>query len=150
MQIKYWKGEGSSMTVWNTVCQPCNHLASLLSITSQSSCCHMLNTAFDEMLSSRASYPECIFSTIGLSRKWASHLHRISAMINLSTAFFFSEEDRKWLGLYRAVICVISQHKQLTSPHQACGEQPQLVTTSDSWKAIKMYLSSVNKLYTRG
>lgn len=37
---------------------------------------------FTQCFLSRASHPECIFSTSGLGGSRASHLHRISAMIN--------------------------------------------------------------------
>lgn len=101
-------------TAWSTVSQHCNHSARLLYITSQSPGCQMLNYAFRPMLLSRASYPECIFRTNGLSGRWVPHLQHISAMFDLSTALFLSQEDRKWLGLHRMVCSFTTQAIHIT------------------------------------
>lgn len=98
-------GEGSILRHCLSTLQP--FATSLLHITSQSPHCDMLNSAFHTMLFSRASYPECIFSKSGPGGKWAPHLHRISAMINPSTALFLSQEDRKWLGF---AVCALQFH----------------------------------------
>lgn len=86
---------------------------------------------FTQCFLSRASHPECIFSTSGLGGSRASHLHRISAMINPKHPSLLVTRRQKLARLHMAWLAV-SRHKWLASLHQACRGQLQPTSTSDS------------------
>lgn len=84
---------------------------------------HTPNSAFHPALFSRASYPECIFSTSGLGGGRAPHLCCISALIKLSTTLLMSHESRKWLRF--SILLAVSQPRRPTRLHQTYSEQSE-------------------------
>lgn len=143
----YWKGRRQEKEAYSDCLSTPQPFSQLAVHHQPITLLPMLNYAFHSIWP-RASEPECIFSTSGLSGNWAPHLRRISATINLSTTLFLSQEDRKCL------LCIVqfavSQQKRLTSLHQACREQSQPASTSDSWEAIRIIFSLMHTLYKRG